>query len=219
MSAPLSRSAPRATASTWSEDDVRGALAQAARASADEVLVAERRAAVAMVLRLSDAPEVLLMRRAERAGDPWSGQVSCPGGRHEPSDPDLLHTARRETHEELGVDLGRDARALGQLAPIQAMGRGKIIPMTVTPFVFVATAPIRPSPSAEATHAFWLPLAAAARGELDDTFVYAHLDPPLTLPCWRYQGEQVWGLTYKMVYTLLESLGAVGPMVWPTPAR
>ncbi len=33
------------------------------------------------------APALLLMRRAERAGDPWSGHVSFPGGRVDPRDP------------------------------------------------------------------------------------------------------------------------------------
>ena len=42
------------------------------------------RAAVAITLRVHhDRPELLLMRRAESEGDPWSGQVSLPGGHAE----------------------------------------------------------------------------------------------------------------------------------------
>lgn len=33
-----------------------------------------------------------------------SGQISLPGGRFESSDKDLLQTALRETHEEIGID-------------------------------------------------------------------------------------------------------------------
>src|SRR5262245_33353929 len=40
----------------------------------------KRRAAVAIVLHDEPAPRVLLMKRAERAGDPWSGHISLPGG-------------------------------------------------------------------------------------------------------------------------------------------
>ena len=61
-------------------------------------------AAVAIVLA-PDPDAVLLIRRAERAGDPWSGHMALPGGRYEPKDPDLLGTALRETVEEVGVAL------------------------------------------------------------------------------------------------------------------
>src|SRR5439155_1604605 len=72
-----------------------------------------RPAAVALVLiEGREGLEALFIHRAERAGDPWSGQVALPGGRHEPSDPDLLATAIRETLEETGVDLSR-AECLG----------------------------------------------------------------------------------------------------------
>ena len=32
-----------------------------------------------------------------------SGQISLPGGKHEKNDPHLIHTALRETHEEIGI--------------------------------------------------------------------------------------------------------------------
>ena len=57
--------------------------------------------------------QVLLTRRSE-----WlkhhAGQISFPGGRADPTDPDLLHTALRETWEEIGV--GADhIQVLGRL--------------------------------------------------------------------------------------------------------
>src|SRR5262245_36247166 len=104
-----------------------------------ENLVGDRRAAVAVLLRLDDTapPQVLLMQRTVRDDDPWSGHVSFPGGRFHPDDGELVETAIRETREELAIDLKRDARLLGAMPAIQAMGRGKIVPMTVWPFVFV----------------------------------------------------------------------------------
>lgn len=46
---------------------------------------------------------VLLTERAHSLRS-HPGQVSFPGGRHEPSDPDLVTTALREAHEEVGVE-------------------------------------------------------------------------------------------------------------------
>ena len=41
--------------------------------------------------------EILLMRRAQREGDRWSGQIGLPGGHAEDFDEDLVATARRES--------------------------------------------------------------------------------------------------------------------------
>ena len=67
-----------------------------------------RRAAVAVLLRGASMGEleVLLMRRAIREGDRWSGQIGLPGGHEEDFDASLESTARRESLEEVGVDPG-----------------------------------------------------------------------------------------------------------------
>ena len=69
-----------------------------------------RHAAVALLLRgvHLDELEVLLMKRAEREGDRWSGQIGLPGGHEEEADQDLVETARRESREEVGVDPGAE---------------------------------------------------------------------------------------------------------------
>lgn len=46
-----------------------------------------------------------------------SGQLALPGGRKEDSDEDLLHTAIRETFEEVGVMVPRE-NVIGPLTPI-----------------------------------------------------------------------------------------------------
>src|SRR5512138_157863 len=63
-----------------------------------------RWAAVAVVL-VPSPDAVLLIRRAERPGDPWSGHMALPGGRRESGDADLVATAIREAAEELGLAL------------------------------------------------------------------------------------------------------------------
>jgi 8-oxo-dGTP pyrophosphatase MutT (NUDIX family) len=168
----------------------------------------QKRAAVAAVLRRSaGATDVLLMTRAEHPRDPWSGQVSLPGGRHDPTcDADLFATAVRETREELGLDLGA-AELLCRLAPIQARTRGTLLPMDVTPFVFRLAVPAALTLGAEAREAFWLPLASVLSGELDATHRYERDGLVHELPSWRYGGRVVWGMTHRLIRALLDAGG------------
>jgi len=66
-----------------------------------------RQAAVALLLRERDSRglEILVIRRAENEHDPWSGHMALPGGGYEPGDHSVYDTARRETLEEIGIDL------------------------------------------------------------------------------------------------------------------
>ncbi|MBU8891430.1 MAG: CoA pyrophosphatase [Bacteroidales bacterium] len=48
---------------------------------------------------------------------PHSGQISFPGGKSEKTDNDIVHTALRESHEEIGVNPEK-VNVLGQLTPL-----------------------------------------------------------------------------------------------------
>lgn len=165
-------------------------------------LLVRSRAAVAAILRWRPGPEVLLMQRAEHPGDRWSGHVSMPGGRQDDVDADLLATAIRETREEVGLDLA-GAPLLGRLGATRAIAKGKILPMTITPFVFhlADDAPI--TLNHEAVASFWFPLDRAASGALDSKYEYKLGPLPMQLDCWRHDGFTVWGLTFEMLRGLL----------------
>ena len=171
---------------------------------------ASSRAAVAALLRFEDGanPEVLLMRRAEAEHDRWSGQVCFPGGKSEPGDLDLRATATRETHEELGFGLDACSRFLGPMDALQAIARGRILSTSISPFVYLQTAEPQIRLGPEAAHSFWLPLNQAARGDFNSTFDYVAGDKTIPFPCWRFDGEVIWGLTFKMLGTLIELVGA-----------
>ncbi len=170
-----------------------------------KVLPSEKRAAVAALLRYDqpNRPSVLLMRRAESPGDRWSGHISFPGGKEEAQDQTLLDTAVRETREELGVELQQCSRFLGPLDPVHAMSKGQVLQTVIWPFVFVQTQAPDLRLGEEAAHAFWLPLAQALSGALDSNYIYDPQGAQISLPCWRYQGEVIWGLTFKMLQSLL----------------
>jgi 8-oxo-dGTP pyrophosphatase MutT (NUDIX family) len=145
------------------------------------------------------SPKVLLMKRAERVGDPWSGHISLPGGGYQASDGDLRVTAIRETHEELGVDLG-GARLLGNLPPLHPSSSGRS-GIEVTPVVFVTSAALEPVCGPEALAAFWLPLELAASGALDGTYTLAAY--PRGFPSWTFEGHVIWGLTRRILELVL----------------
>ena len=61
-------------------------------------------AAVAVIIdpfRLGNS--LLLIRRRERSGDPWSGQIAFPGGHKATYDRTFLETSIREANEEVGI--------------------------------------------------------------------------------------------------------------------
>jgi 8-oxo-dGTP pyrophosphatase MutT (NUDIX family) len=170
----------------------------------DDPHTADLRTAVATLLRFDrGVPDVLLMKRVERAEDAWSGHISLPGGRASPADADLLATAMRETREEVGVDLPGCARLIGRLEPLRAVARGYIEPMIIAPFVFVQTGPVTIELGHEAQEAFWFPLDRAVSGELSEEYRFVLGPETRILPSWRYQGHVIWGLTYRMLDDLL----------------
>jgi 8-oxo-dGTP pyrophosphatase MutT (NUDIX family) len=169
-----------------------------------------RRAAVALVLREADGRlELLFVRRAEHPRDPWSGHVAFPGGRAEPGDADLLATARRETSEEVGLDLASEADPLGALDEIQAMRRFAAVDLSIAPFVFRLRTRTPLTLSAEVVSVHWGALdfliAPATRGTLAVTIDGQTRE----LPCLRVDGQTVWGLTLRMFDGLAERLEAV----------
>ena len=160
-----------------------------------------RPAAVALLLHDGDAGvETLFIRRAIRAGDPWSGQVALPGGRHEPADADLLATALRETREEIGVDLGR-AEQLGALNDLYP--RTPVLPpVVVRPFVFVL--PARPALilSDEVTAAFWVPLAQLGPASRRDVTLSIR-GAERTFPAFVIGEDTIWGMTERIMTDFL----------------
>ena len=156
-----------------------------------------RTAAIALILLERDCSlEVLLIERATRDGDPWSGHMALPGGHAEPADQSLAATAERETLEEVGLDLQQSAERLGHLsdcAPIRG------VPIAVRPFVYLVRAMPALSLSAEVTQALWVPIAPLQRGERRTTYTLFRGGQKLQFPAWDIEGRIVWGLTYRVL--------------------
>jgi 8-oxo-dGTP pyrophosphatase MutT (NUDIX family) len=168
-----------------------------------------RDAAVAVVLApRGDDVELLLLRRATHAGDPWSGHVGLPGGRAEPSDTSLIETAKRETFEETALDL-TEARFLGALDELRPRITA-LPPFIVRPYVFIVTRPPTLTPSEEVAELFWAPLgtlfdpARAVRAEVDAR------GSKITVDAIDFDGRIIWGITERILRSLQSVLSVAG---------
>lgn len=160
-------------------------------------------AVLALLYPREDRAHTLLMRRPTYAGV-HSGQVSFPGGRREPQDPDLVGTALREFLEETGAH-GTAVEVLGALSPVYIPPSRSL----VTPFVGIARelGPLAPDPR-EVAHLIEAPIE-----RLLQPGVMKRDRQELGLPggarevaYFDVEGHVVWGATAMMLAELRELL-------------
>lgn len=157
-------------------------------------------------------PAAVLAPLFWRDGEPWAyltmrpltlrkhpGQISFPGGARESGDLTPLHTALRETREELGLE----PEAVSVLGMLGAMPT--ITAFWVTPFVGVvpAEAPLTPNAD-EIAEVLEAPLWRMRR---ETRFIY---QADREVYVWGDARHVVWGATYRMLDQLMEHVTAVG---------
>jgi 8-oxo-dGTP pyrophosphatase MutT (NUDIX family) len=181
------------------------ALASYAGDANDPLLLGGSRlqASVALVLRAREPLELLLIKRATSERDPWSGHMALPGGRRDDSDADLLHTARRETLEETGVDLDRLGKPLGRLDEV-APSSPRLPQLTISPFVFGVARDVEAHvASREVQQVFWAPLTALRDPTNRGSVEIPLPGGPRAFPSFYVFDHHVWGLTYRILEQFL----------------
>ncbi|GGI09211.1 NUDIX hydrolase [Egicoccus halophilus] len=186
-------------------DRIRDLVARHVPDAAPEHLVTEGwQAATALVVAPGDGPELALIERVERTGDPWSGHMALPGGKRDPDDPDLAATAVRETREEVGLAL--DA-PVGRLDDHHGHHRDARVATYV--FVLDERPVMTPHPD-EVADALWVPLGRL----LAPGTATAHRVPGYddAFPGLDLGGRVVWGLTHATLTRFARVLGLELPV-------
>ena len=160
----------------------------------------ELEAAVALLLRPGTDLDLLLIRRAQHVGDPWSGHVALPGGRRHVDDRDLAATAQRETLEEIGLDLDRTGWFLGGLDPVVPASR-RLPSLSVTPFVWGVEPghELTLSPR-EVDAAVWVPLAELRDERAAGEILIELEGGSQRFPSLTWNDYVVWGLTLRVLH-------------------
>lgn len=140
-----------------------------------------------------------LMKRPEYDGA-HSGQVSFPGGKLENVDTDLIDTALRETHEEIGVPR-EQIEVLGNLSELFIIASN----FKVLPTVGVVREKPKFIPDPIEVEDV-LPMAINALNDYSIRKVKEMRFPPYTIfsPYFDVRGEVVWGATAMMLSELAE---------------
>ena len=127
------------------------------------------------------------------------GQVAFPGGKADEADIDLLATALREAHEEIGLR-PETVEVLGSLSAVSSEASG----YSVAPFVGVIADPIklRPNPR-EVAEIFSVPMAVLSDQRFRGDYRWRQGG---TYPAILYGEQTIWGLTLRITLSLLELL-------------
>ena len=158
------------------------------------------RAAVAIMVREgSDATEMLMIRRATREGDPWSGHMGFPGGRRDPEDASNFSCALRETREEIGVDLSQWGTPLGELSDVNTGWRKDRPEMLVTPFIFQVGELPALTPNYEVDDVVWVPLHFLMDAANREPLEWDWKGKKMETDSYLYDSYRIWGLSLMMI--------------------
>ena len=147
-------------------------------------------------------PKLLLTRRAAHMNS-HAGEVSCVGGKHDAGDGNNVVTALREACEETALPPDK-VQLLGQL-PTQTSKSG----MIVRPIVALIAPDLLLVPElGEISRIFWADFETLlTQPTVEYAVEYAMQDQTSTIltPSWQVDGETVWGLTGRVIASLLET--------------
>ena len=158
-----------------------------------------KRASVLIPLLESEGEIFLMLTRRSNKMRSHPGQVSFPGGKQDSCDEESMHTALRETYEEIGLPREK-VDVVGMLDQILSLHY-----YLVTPYIGLIPSDFVPLPNAdEIESVFKVPLAFFMKSENHWSEEKKILSFPVLVHHFEYQGYDIWGLTAKLIFRLLE---------------
>ncbi len=168
-----------------------------------------KQCAVTLILRehpITGVVEVLMIQRADRKGDPWSGHMAFPGGRRDVTDLSNWDAAKRELREEVGIEADLSTQYIGRLSDIMSISHIAHPPMVITPFVLSTTEELNIQANHEVAESVWVPLDFIANHGNREHMYWRRLGVRIKLPCYFFQGKRIWGMSLLMLDELMFSL-------------
>lgn len=153
-----------------------------------------------VLLDTLEATKFILIKRNSKL-EYHSGQISLPGGSLDNSDKNLWETAKRETYEEIGVEI-KDENYIRELSPLY-------IPLSnflVYPFVsYISFVPELKLNKSEVEKAFYADIYTF----FNESNKYFYENQNIKYPYYKLGNERVWGATAMILsefYWLLKDI-------------
>lgn len=163
-------------------------------------------AAVALILReVEGSMRALIIKRAERPGDHWSGHLALPGGRAQLEDMDLIATAARETYEEVGINLLDGGEFIGQLDLLVPINP-RLPRLEIAPFVAIAPPEFTLRLNSEVARVFWVSISDLKREGRSSFFSMRVGSVISKWPAYPSEGGPIWGITERILTNFLSLL-------------
>ena len=185
------------------KDALRDALARYAPQEIEHDGIAYLAAVLILIYEHEGRHYVVFQKRTNKV-DAHKGEISFPGGGRDPEDADLIATALRETHEEIGAHPS-DIEILGRLDDMVTRSN-----FLVTPYVgWLARYPYEWVFSADEV-AYLLEVPIDHLQHPDTLIADRRMvnGTEFVMPSYQFGDELIWGATARMLTNFLDLLSA-----------